>query len=133
MKTRKMNSKIAKVGPNTFYCPICADLVDFYPFLIILPPVLKMSELDNCCKCKHFHRSKNLPPPLPPINVLTGAICVNFYFSGNLEFSYYILSPRFLSQGGANLWDMAIDDYAKDGGPGEVGLTCSFYHDPLRP
>ena len=25
-----------------------------------------------------------------------------------------------------------IDDYAKDGGPGEVWLLCSFYHDPLR-
>ena len=25
-----------------------------------------------------------------------------------------------------------IDDYAKDGGPGEVWLLCSFYHDSLR-
>ena len=25
-----------------------------------------------------------------------------------------------------------IDDYAKDGGPGEVLLLCSFYHGPLR-
>ena len=25
-----------------------------------------------------------------------------------------------------------IDDYAKDGGPGEVPLLCSFYHEPLR-
>ena len=25
-----------------------------------------------------------------------------------------------------------IDDYAKDGGPGEVWLVCSFYHKPLR-
>ena len=25
-----------------------------------------------------------------------------------------------------------IDDYAKDGGPGEVRLLCSFYHEPLR-
>ena len=25
-----------------------------------------------------------------------------------------------------------IDDYAKDGGPGEVWLLCSFYHEPLR-
>ena len=24
-----------------------------------------------------------------------------------------------------------IDDYAKDGGPGEVQLLCSFYHEPL--
>ena len=26
-----------------------------------------------------------------------------------------------------------IDDYAKDGWPGEVWLLCSLYHDPLRP
>ena len=26
-----------------------------------------------------------------------------------------------------------IDDYAKDGGPGEVRHLCSFYQDPLRP
>ena len=25
-----------------------------------------------------------------------------------------------------------IDDYAKDGGPGEVWLLCSFYHERLR-
>ena len=25
-----------------------------------------------------------------------------------------------------------IDDYAKDGGPGEVWLLCSFYHESLR-
>ena len=25
-----------------------------------------------------------------------------------------------------------IDDYAEDVGPGEVGLLCSFYHEPLR-
>ena len=25
-----------------------------------------------------------------------------------------------------------IDDYAKDGGQGEVWLLCSFYHEPLR-
>ena len=25
-----------------------------------------------------------------------------------------------------------IDDYAKDGGSGEVWLLCSFYHDSLR-
>ena len=25
-----------------------------------------------------------------------------------------------------------MDDYAKDGRPGEVQLLCSFYHDPLR-
>ena len=25
-----------------------------------------------------------------------------------------------------------IDDYAKDGGPAEVWLLCSFYHEPLR-
>ena len=25
-----------------------------------------------------------------------------------------------------------IDDYAKDGGPGEVWLLCSFHNDPLR-
>ena len=24
-----------------------------------------------------------------------------------------------------------IDDYAKDGGPGEVRLLCSFYHESL--
>ena len=24
------------------------------------------------------------------------------------------------------------DDYAKDGGPGEVWLLCSFYREPLR-
>ena len=27
----------------------------------------------------------------------------------------------------------SIDDYAKAGGPGEVWLLCSFYHDTLRP
>ena len=27
---------------------------------------------------------------------------------------------------------VAIDDYAKDGGPGEVWLLCSFYHEALR-
>ena len=27
---------------------------------------------------------------------------------------------------------MLIDDYAKDGGSGEVWLLCSFYHEPLR-
>ena len=26
----------------------------------------------------------------------------------------------------------AIDDYAKNGGPGEVRLLCSFYHEFLR-
>ena len=26
----------------------------------------------------------------------------------------------------------AVDDYAKDGGPGEVRLLCSFYHESLR-
>ena len=26
----------------------------------------------------------------------------------------------------------SIDDYAKDGGPGEVRLFCSFYHESLR-
>ena len=25
-----------------------------------------------------------------------------------------------------------VDNYAKDGGPGEVGLLCSFYHEHLR-
>ena len=25
-----------------------------------------------------------------------------------------------------------MDDYAKDGGLGEVWLLCSFYHEPLR-
>ena len=25
-----------------------------------------------------------------------------------------------------------IDNYAKDGGPGEVRLLCSFYHESLR-
>ena len=28
--------------------------------------------------------------------------------------------------------DTAIDDYAKDGGPGEVWLLCNFYHECLR-
>ena len=27
---------------------------------------------------------------------------------------------------------LSVDDYAKDGGPGEVWLLCSFYHGPLR-
>ena len=27
---------------------------------------------------------------------------------------------------------LQIDDYAKDGGPGEVSLLCSFYHESLR-
>ena len=27
---------------------------------------------------------------------------------------------------------LKIDDYAKDGGPGEVRLLCCFYHEPLR-
>ena len=27
---------------------------------------------------------------------------------------------------------VTIDDYAKDGGPGEVRLLCSFCHEPLR-
>ena len=27
---------------------------------------------------------------------------------------------------------LEIDDYAKDGGPWEVRLLCSFYHEPLR-
>ena len=26
---------------------------------------------------------------------------------------------------------LSIDDYAKDGGPEEVYLLCSFYHEPL--
>ena len=26
----------------------------------------------------------------------------------------------------------SIDNYAKDGGPGVVCCSCSFYHDPLR-
>ena len=26
----------------------------------------------------------------------------------------------------------SIDDYAKDGGPEEFRLLCSFYHDPLH-
>ena len=26
----------------------------------------------------------------------------------------------------------AIDDYAEDGGPREVWILCSFYHEPLR-
>ena len=26
---------------------------------------------------------------------------------------------------------MEIDDYVKDGGPGVVCPSCSFYHDPL--
>ena len=28
--------------------------------------------------------------------------------------------------------DLAMDDYAKDGGPGVVWHLCSFYRDPLR-
>ena len=28
--------------------------------------------------------------------------------------------------------DYTVDDYAKDGGPGEVQLLCSLYHEPLR-
>ena len=27
---------------------------------------------------------------------------------------------------------LVIDDYTKDGGPGEVWLLCSFYHESLR-
>ena len=27
---------------------------------------------------------------------------------------------------------LEIDDYAKSGGPGEVRLLCSFYHESLR-
>ena len=29
-------------------------------------------------------------------------------------------------------WNPAIEDYAKNGGPGEVWLLCSFYHEHLR-
>ena len=32
----------------------------------------------------------------------------------------------------SNFLNRAIDDYAKDGGPGEVRLLCSFYHESLR-
>ena len=28
--------------------------------------------------------------------------------------------------------DGRINDYAKDGGPGEIGLLCSFCQEPLR-
>ena len=27
---------------------------------------------------------------------------------------------------------VTIDDYAKDGGPGEIHLLCRFYHESLR-
>ena len=30
-------------------------------------------------------------------------------------------------------YDPSVDNYAKDGGPGEVWHLCSFYRDPLRP
>ena len=30
-------------------------------------------------------------------------------------------------------YSFQIDDYAKDGGPGEVRVLCSFCHDPLQP
>ena len=30
------------------------------------------------------------------------------------------------------LLNLKIDDYAKDGGPGEVWILCSFYHESLR-
>ena len=42
-------------------------------------------------------------------------------------FSVIHACPRFL-------WERSgeIDDYAEDGGPGEVRLLCSFYHEPLR-
>ena len=26
---------------------------------------------------------------------------------------------------------LPVEDYAKDGGSGEVGLLCSFYHEPF--
>ena len=32
----------------------------------------------------------------------------------------------------SNSVEVCINDYAKDGGPGEVWLLCSFYHEPLR-
>ena len=30
------------------------------------------------------------------------------------------------------VYPVEIDDYAKDGGPGVVWLSCSFYRGPLR-
>ena len=30
------------------------------------------------------------------------------------------------------MFPVIMDDYAKDGGPGEVWLLCSFYHESLR-
>ena len=30
-----------------------------------------------------------------------------------------------------DLLPFTIDDYAKDGGQGEILLLCSFYHEPL--
>ena len=53
----------------------------------------------------------------------------------DLSFSY---RPHFvrsvLQNFGPNIsrMDLATDDYAKDGGPGEIGLLCSFYHESLR-
>ena len=32
----------------------------------------------------------------------------------------------------STIWFQLIDDYAKNGGPGEVRLLCSFYHESLR-
>ena len=33
---------------------------------------------------------------------------------------------------GSQTQNASIDDNAKDGGPGEVWLLCSFYHEPLQ-
>ena len=58
----------------------------------------------------------------------------------------YLTSSTGLDISGVNLickwdtfWDTLftslerrIDDYAKDGGPGEISVLCSFYHGTLR-
>ena len=55
-------------------------------------------------------------------------------YPGKLKFSPVNISPNSKGLYGkyAKEKQTLIDDYAKDGGPREIQLLCSFYHEPLR-
>ena len=56
----------------------------------------------------------------------------DFYFNPFSLGSNWILKPVHVIMNVPSIKCPVIDNYAKDGGPGEVWLLCSFYLEPLR-
>ena len=123
------------------WLPICKT--DYFIHQIPTFTTVKMHVNTSTCS-SHFAQTTEQPRPM----VTSFRCCMETRLNNNSnnlklhevgnECWFTIATSRstamthFSSFGRPLSQKLAIDNYAKDGGPGEAWFLCGFYHEPLR-